>query len=126
GDSRKRPSQRLSEFASGREPFFRILREGTAERGTQRGGVAALEWCERGPRIGAEGGYTAGPEQFVKQRRQAEHVGAPIPERVRHPLRGRIRTPDRSRYADLLERARDADTGQPRVVARQQHVAGMQ
>jgi hypothetical protein len=44
GDSRKRQCQRLSEFASGREPFFRILREGTAERGTQRGRVAALEW----------------------------------------------------------------------------------
>ena len=86
-DSGKRPSQGLSEFERGRETFFRILREGTGEHGTQRGRVAAREWCERGHRIGAEGAHAAGPEQLVKQRRQAEHVGAPIPGRASHPLR---------------------------------------
>ena len=69
----------------------------------------------------------AAPQHFVHQRRQAEDVGAAIPGAARDPLRRGVGTAHRRGDADPLERARDAEAGQPRVVGRrQQHVARMQ
>ena len=62
----------------------------------------------------------------MDERGQAEHVGAPIPGAAGHPLGRRVRPPHRRGDADPLERAGDAEAGQPHVVGRQQHVARMQ
>ena len=62
----------------------------------------------------------------MDERREAEHVGAAIPRAAGDPLGRGVRTAHRRGDADPLERAGDAEAGQPRVVGRQQHVARMQ
>ena len=49
-----------------------------------------------------------------------------IPGAPAHPFRRGVRAPHRRGDADPLERARDAEAGQPRLVGRQQDVARMQ
>ncbi len=69
--------------------------------------------------------HSPAPQHLVHQRREAEDIGAAVPIGAGDALGRRVRPPHGRRHADALERARHAETGQPNLVLRDEHVAGV-
>ena len=108
------------------EAFGGILGERARKHGAQRGKSRAGDLGERRRRCSPEAADAPAPQQLVHQRREAEDVGAAIPRGAGDALGRGVGPANRRDDADPLERARDAEAGEPRVVGRQQHVARMQ
>ena len=68
----------------------------------------------------------AAPQHLVHDGRQAEDVAATIPGSSRDSFGRRIRAPNGWRHTGAFERARHAEAGHARLVARQEEIARMQ
>ncbi len=122
----QRAVQRVGELERRVVPLGRIVREGAGEDGAQRRDVRAVDRGDGLGREGADTDHTAPEEHLEDQRGQAEDVGATVPCGAGDALGRGVRPADRCGDAKRIENLGNAETGDPRLVGRHQHVARMQ